>query len=56
MMTEHDKALCDWAWALPPQKWSMIDENAAETPEGREELHKAMVAAYHWEEKMAGCF
>jgi len=53
-MNEHDKKLVEWAKSLPYTDWFEIDENKAETPEGKEELHRIASHKYHIEEYYAG--
>ena len=50
-MTEKDKALVEKA---KHQRWEDIDEDAAETEEGRTELHRIAVSKYHYDEYKAG--
>ena len=47
MMTKHDEALVRKARS---QRWEEIDEEAAETPEGRQALHDIIARKYHTEE------
>lgn len=51
MLTEHDKALIDQARQM---LWEDIDEDAAETEEGRKALHDIAVSKYHYDEYKAG--
>lgn len=49
-MNEHDKELVEKARTL---HWSEIDENEAETAEGRYQLHRIILSKYHKEELKA---
>lgn len=51
VMTEKDKKLIEDARHL---SWDRIDEDEAETEEGREILHKMIMDDYHREEALAG--
>lgn len=51
MLTEHDKALIEQARQM---RWEDIDEDAAETEEGRAELHRIAISKYHYDEYKAG--
>ncbi len=51
MLTEHDKALIEQA---RHQRWEDIDEDAAETEEGRKALHDIAVSKYHYDEYKSG--
>lgn len=53
-MTKHDQELVDWANSLHYIDWSLIDENAAETEEGKSILHHIAVSLYHREEASCG--
>ena len=50
-MTEKDKRLIEDARHL---SWDMINEDEAETEEGRKILHKMIMDGYHKEEELAG--
>ena len=50
-MTEKDKRLIEDARHL---SWDQIDEEKAETEEGRKILHKMIMDGYHQEEELAG--
>ncbi len=50
-MTEHDKLLVEKAEHMC---WEDIDENAAETEEGRWRLHRIIMRKYHYDEWQAG--
>ena len=50
-MTEHDKQLVARA---KNQCWEDIDEDLAETPEGRQALHDIAIRKYHYDEYKAG--
>lgn len=56
MMTEHDKKLIEEAVRLAKKRdgWIYIDENEADTEEGRQELHNIASFAYHRDEYRAG--
>ena len=54
MLTEKDKRLIEEAYKVPYTEWYLIDENAAETPEGKERLHSIASSKYHTEEYYAG--
>jgi hypothetical protein len=49
-MNEHDKRLVEKAQKLD---WTLIDENEAETAEGRYELHNIIMRKYHHDELKA---
>ena len=51
IMTEKDKRLIEDARHL---SWDQIDEEKAETEEGRKILHKMIMDGYHQEEELAG--
>ena len=46
-MTQHDKRLIEEAKSL---RWEEINEDAAETQEGRKELHRITMQKYHRDE------
>lgn len=50
-MTEKDKALVEKA---RHQRWEDIDEDAADTEEGRRALHDIAIRKYHYDEYKAG--
>ena len=50
-ITDHDKKLIEAAKHL---SWDQIDEEKAETEEGRKILHKMIMDGYHREEWQAG--
>lgn len=50
-MTEKDKELVEKA---RHQCWEDIDEDAAETEEGRAALHSIIMRKYHYDEYKAG--
>lgn len=50
-MTERDKALAARARQM---RWEDIDEETADTPEGRAELHRICMAKYHQDEARCG--
>lgn len=50
-MTEHDKALVEKARGMC---WEDINEEDAETEEGRAELHRIIMRKYHYDEWKAG--
>lgn len=50
-MTEKDKALVEKA---RHQRWEDIDEDAADTEEGRKALHDIAIRKYHYDEYKAG--
>ena len=54
MLTEKDKKLIEEAYKVPYTEWYLIDEDAAETPEGKERLHSIASSKYHTEEYHAG--
>lgn len=54
MLTEKDKKLIEEAYKVPYTEWYLIDENAAETPEGKARLHSIASSKYHTEEYHAG--
>lgn len=54
-MNEHDKELVEKAWRVSPYDWSSIDENEAETEEGKRKLHDIMTYKYHMEEALCDC-
>ena len=49
-MNEHDKRLVEKARGLD---WTLIDENEAETADGRYELHSIILSKYHKDELKA---
>ena len=51
MMTEHDKALVEQARHM---RWEDINEDDAETEEGKKALHDIAVRGYHYDEWKAG--
>lgn len=53
-MTKHDQELVDWAENLHYTEWPEINENAAETEEGKLHLHNIAVRLYHYEEASCG--
>lgn len=50
-MTDHDKALVERAKHL---RWEEIEEDEAETEEGKQALHDIAVRKYHYDEYKAG--
>ena len=54
-MTEKDLKLIEKANAVNYSEWYLIDENEADTPEAKEELHRIASHKYHTEEYFAGC-
>ncbi len=54
MMTDRDKDLV--RAAQDQRDWTMIDEDSAETEEGKKELHSICMNLYHREEYAAGCY
>ena len=54
MLIEKDKKLIEEAYKVPYTEWYLIDENVAETPEGKERLHSIASSKYHTEEYHAG--
>jgi len=50
-MTDHDKALVEKA---KTQRWEDIEEDEAETEEGRKALHDIAIRKYHYDEYKAG--
>lgn len=50
-MTDHDKALVEKA---KTQCWEDIDEDSAETEEGRKAIHDIAIRKYHYDEYKAG--
>lgn len=53
-LTERDKMLIEAAHAKHYLDWGDIDENAADTEEGRKILHSIAVQKYHQEEAAIG--
>ena len=53
-LTERDKMLIEAAYAKHFLDWCDIDENAADTEEGRKILHGIAVQKYHQEEASIG--
>lgn len=50
-MTERDRRLIEQARQTG---WEDIDEETADTPEGRAELHRICMAKYHLDEARCG--
>lgn len=53
-LTPHDLALIEEARNKHYVDWADIDENAAETEEGRRRLHHIAMQKYHQEEAACG--
>ncbi|MBR4228040.1 MAG: hypothetical protein IKR72_02955 [Bacteroidales bacterium] len=51
MMSEHDKQLVE---SSRHKRWEDINEDEAETPEGKQALHDIAVRKYHYDEYRAG--
>lgn len=54
MLTEKDLKLIEEANKISYTRWDLINEDKADTPEGREELHRIKMRKYHTEEYYAG--
>lgn len=50
MMSEHDKALLDSYSTISDLQWWMVDENQADSPEGRKAIESFSNYLYHLEE------
>jgi hypothetical protein len=51
MMTERDELIIKEAYK---KSWTDIDEDEADTPEGRQALHEIILGKYHREEYSSG--
>lgn len=50
MMSEHDKQLLDSYSTIPNLQWWMVNENEADSPEGRKAIESDSNWLYHKEE------